>query len=947
MTEIKGNKLPEVKEYKLSNGITVWLSEENSQPIIKGAVIVRAGAKDSPDTGIAHYFEHIMFKGTDKIGTSDYSAEKPIMDSIFSLYDKLGNTADKTEIDSIQKEINKLSIEQAKYVIPNEFDHLITRFGGSGLNAFTSYDNTVYFNSFVPSYIEQWASVNSERFINPVFRLFQSELETVYEEKNMYSDNMYFSILEKVFLKFYEGTPYQYSILGSTDNLKRPSLTKMTEFFNKYYVGNNMGLMLCGDFKSDSILPILENSFGRIPAGEKKETEPFSPAMLKGREEMKVKLPVPVVKAFARIYRGAPAYSPDNDLLDIICGMLNNENGTGYFDKLTVESKLMMAIAQNITEVKECGLILVGAVPKIMFQTKSGAEKLLSKEIEAIKNGEFPDSLFNSVKSEKLRNILSELENTEDRMNAMISNFSSGNTWENHIEKIQRIESITKEDIVNCANRYFTDNYLYVSKKYGNYPKDKIQKPEIEPIPFNKDQSIRSQYYDSLDRNDNVKMNIKFIDFEKDCQTYKLSDLSTFYYKNSQINNIFNFSIIYEIGKSANPLIGVTDQYLSLIGTEQMSYFEFRDKLQQLGSTMQFSSDNNFFKVDIKGFDNNFKETIELVNHFLSSAKGNKKMLKQIKSATKIEEKSFTKSNDEIGKAVAEKIRLGDNSSYLNRVSSSDIGKLKENTLVDLFNDIQSYSNTVHYSGTLSSEIVKETIDKTSIAKNAVNKSVSFKQNNFNSYSKPVIYFYDDPKARQSIIYRYIYSTGKISPEERGGMQLLNSYVGGDMTSVMFQQIREFRSLAYSAHSRLSLEPVKYGSEYCVIEAKLSTQSDKTLEALKLLNDLVVDMPVNKKSFETAARALGNNANNMFPDMRSITSSISSDKAEGYDKSKLNQLADAMNMSIEDFEALYKKTMRNSVPVFIIVGNKNQIDRDKLKEIAEIKYLKTKDIYKK
>ena len=165
----------QVREHKLSNDLTVWLNEDHSQPKIFGAVVVKAGAKDSPNTGIAHYFEHMMFKGTDKIGTIDYESEKVLLDIIAEKYDALADTEDPKMRAHLQQIINDLSVRAAEYVIPNEFDRLISRFGGTKLNAGTSYDYTLYFNTFSPQYISQWAEINSERLVNPVFRLFQSE----------------------------------------------------------------------------------------------------------------------------------------------------------------------------------------------------------------------------------------------------------------------------------------------------------------------------------------------------------------------------------------------------------------------------------------------------------------------------------------------------------------------------------------------------------------------------------------------------------------------------------------------------------------------------------------------------------------------------------------------------------------------------------------------------
>ena len=223
-----------VKTFTLSNGMTVWINEDHSQPTAYGAVVVKAGAKDCPETGIAHYFEHMMFKGTDKIGTIDYAAEKPYLDSIAVKYDELAETTDEEERKAIQMEINRLNIKASDYAIPNEYNNLITQCGGSGLNAYTSMDVTVYHNEFVSSYFEQWAELNSERIMNPVFRLFQSELETVYEEKNR-SDNQELSAFSNMILsEGYKGTQYACPVIGTTEYLKNPRLNQMKEFFEKY-----------------------------------------------------------------------------------------------------------------------------------------------------------------------------------------------------------------------------------------------------------------------------------------------------------------------------------------------------------------------------------------------------------------------------------------------------------------------------------------------------------------------------------------------------------------------------------------------------------------------------------------------------------------------------------------------------------------------------------------
>ena len=394
--------------HTLKNGLTVWLNEDHTQPKVFGAVVVKAGAKDCPNTGIAHYFEHMMFKGTDKIGTTDYVQEKILLDRIAAKYDELAETKDHAERRSLQKQINELSVEAAKYVIPNEFDRLITQYGGTKLNAGTSLDYTVYFNIFSSQYMEQWAEINSERLINPVFRLFQNELETVYEEKNMYADYVGGMSVERLKERYFAPHPYAYPVIGSTENLKNPRLSEMRRFFETYYVASNMGLILCGDFRTEEVLPILERTFSRIREGVAPKGESVPLPEFKGKEKMKLKVPMPFVKMMALGFRGVPANHEDEVALKVAIALLNNSNGTGFLDKLAVEHKVVASMAVNEC-MNEAGILAIFVMPKLFFQSYSAAEKLVWREIERLKAGEFSEEIFQGLKLEQKRDYVSAL----------------------------------------------------------------------------------------------------------------------------------------------------------------------------------------------------------------------------------------------------------------------------------------------------------------------------------------------------------------------------------------------------------------------------------------------------------------------------------------------------------------------------------------------------------
>lgn len=177
--------LDNLNQYKLDNGLTVILNEDHTRTEVFGYVVCKAGSKDDPAdaTGMAHYMEHLLFKGTETMGTTDWEKEKPHIDSIFVLYDQLGMTEDEEARKAIQLLINEQSVFANEYAIPNELDNILKELGSTGMNANTTADRTVYFNTFPPNQIERWIEVYAHRFQNAVFRSFQAELEVVYEEK--------------------------------------------------------------------------------------------------------------------------------------------------------------------------------------------------------------------------------------------------------------------------------------------------------------------------------------------------------------------------------------------------------------------------------------------------------------------------------------------------------------------------------------------------------------------------------------------------------------------------------------------------------------------------------------------------------------------------------------------------------------------------------------------
>ena len=934
-----------VKEYRLENGLTVWLNEDHSQPKVFGAVVVKAGAKDCPDTGIAHYFEHMMFKGTDRIGTLDYESEKVLLDSIAMKYDELAMTEDTAARARLQKEINELSIRSSEYVIPNEFNRLINRFGGSGLNAATSYDATIYFNTFSPQYMVQWAEINSERLINPVFRLFQSELETVYEEKNMYGDFIGGQVMDTLMARYFGPHPYAYPIIGSTKNLKNPRLTEMHKFFEDYYVASNMALILSGDFDAQQVMPILEKAFSRIRSGNAPKQEKVMLPPFNGRETMKVKFPIPFIKAMGLGFRGVSANHEDQVALNIAVNLLNNANGTGYLDKLMVEHKLMGALAIN-ESMNEAGILAVAIMPKLLIQSYSAAEKMVWDEINRVKNGDFSDEMFNSLKLEQKRQYASSLENIDSRATVMMNLFSQGKSWNDYLNEVARIESITKEDVVRVAQKYFSNNYLCVTKSTGKYPKDNLPKPAFSPVvPRNADAS--SSYAKQLEKIPEQQVAPRIIDFEKDVKTSKLTPLVTLYTTPNPLNDIFTLNISYGIGALEQPELMQLTNYLQLLGTESLSFEQFRSRLQSIGSTLAFDVTPDAFVMKVTGFDNHIDETMELVGDFIRHAKADDKKLRQIVDDAKVSEKAFFKSGDNVASALLEQVKYGDQSRYLRKLSLSQIKKLKGKDMLAIYDKVRSVQCDLHYCGTLPVEKVIGTIrqhlplERTTVASN----SPYYRE--LKQYDRPTVFFIDMPDMAQSIVYGYVKGDPVDDKASRHASRLFSVYFGGDMSSLMFQEIREFRSFAYRTSGRYQLPNHAHKGTAGSFTAMLSTQSDKTLDALGVLDSLIREMPLKPERMEAVKQTLVNRINNDYPPFRNLSEKVASARMEGFDHDPAEEfLRDIATMDMQDIIRFYREQICGRPVVYVIAGNRKRIDMKKLAEYGTIVKVKKKEIYK-
>lgn len=934
----------QVQEFVLNNGMKVWVNVDHSQPKVFGAVVVNAGAVDCPNTGIAHYFEHIMFKGTDELGTVDYAAEKVYLDSISMKYDELALTSDASRRKAIQQDINRLNVAASQFAIPNEFNRLTAMCGGTELNAGTSYDFTFYHNTFMPQYIERWCELNSHRFIHPVFRLFQGELETVYEEKNMYSDDPASMLLEQITGKFLAGTPYAYPIVGSTENLKNPKLSEMEAFYKKYYVASNMGLILSGDIRVDDLKPLLERTFGRLERGVKPVREKIVAPAIQGQPVEKFLFPMPIIGMSAMLFRGPSEYDADAPALKVAMSLLSNENKTGLLDELTNKNRVYMSMAQHMG-FNQTGVLMVAVVPKLLCKVKT-AENLCLTQLEKLLNGEFTDEQLQAVKRMMVYENESSLESISKRSDEMVAAMSSGLSWSDYIKLKDAVAGVTREDVINVSRKYFTENFYRFHKKNGRCKAEQIAKPEYTPVkPKHSDaESAFARHLGAIDADQAPEL--CYVDFDKDVVKTPLAGGNRLYSTTNPLNDNFSLIINFHKGTMQDRLLDAAAGYVGELGTDSLDVKALGSAMQALGAKLEILANEQSTIMVLQGEDSQLEPMLDLLSHFMDHMKADKEKLDDAKDAAGPAEKSFWDESDQVFAALVSKVMHGDRSSFLTRLTAKEMKKTRPEQLIASFKQLYDCRYDVSYTGTRDGALVAQAI-KEHLPQLAGVQENAMQEIPLQAPQQPTVYLFDMPSSRQTIVGAYLPLADVTSDRDRARLQMWGEYFGGDMSSVLFQEVREFRSMAYAAQGVAMTPQLARSTTPSGYMALVATQADKTMQVIGLLDTLFNDMPVNKGNMPLAKLNLANEINNSYPTFRGMPLIVSLSERIGYTRDANMELGEQLStLGDEEILKFYQERIQGKPYQLMIVGNVKKLDLKALARYGTIVKVKKNDIYK-
>ncbi|MEL7144957.1 MAG: insulinase family protein [Bacteroidota bacterium] len=936
----QSNATLQVESYQLPNGLTVFLNNDPTATKVYGAVMVNAGAKheDPTATGMAHYLEHILFKGTDELGTADFQKEKPHLDSINILYEALAKANSDEAKQRIQKQINKQALKASQYGLPNEFDRLLKSIGSTGVNAFTNYEMTFYHNSFPAHEMSKWLNIYATRFKKPVFRSFQSELEVVYEEKNRALDNFQRKIGEKLFEYMFPNLPYgQWSVLGTVEHLKTPSLIKMYEFYNKHYIANNMALILSGKFDVDHAKEAITLNFsdlasGSIPKLDLPQLEGFD-----GVQKYNARM-TPVKVGFTG-FQTVGSTHPDRPALDVYEYMLSNNSQTGLIDQISQRNELMYAGTIPVTY-KDAGGYAFFYVPKILVQSLGGAEKKFLNVIEAVNAGDFDEQLFTIAKNELQTSFKERLDNVVNRGQMIGEAFNRGLTWEAYLGYPQKIASVTKEDLIRVGKQYFGPDRMKFISRTGFPKKNKLKKPPYKPIVT--DQKESSVYAKKFEKIPALPFNPRFIDFEKDLDKRELPGGHDLFVSKNQSNDLFYLTLKFKIGSLTDQKIPNLAGILNQAGAGTYDRLSFKKRLAVAGIKYNVWSDNNYVTFRMTGLESSLDQGLEMLNLLMTDPKiteeARKAYISQLFGDRKLQE------NDPnfMSRALFDYGLYGARSPEKRRASAKEIKSMDIEVFASRAKEItSSYSANIIYHGNMTSLDVSDKLRQyLNLTTSGQAEKYSFQE--ATTLAKNKIYVVHDKKAVQSQVYFYIRGD-EFKREDYAVNNAFNQYFSGGFSGLVLQEIREYRSLAYSASARYN-EPLVAGEDGRLY-AFIGCQSDKTNDAIAVMTDLLGDLPARPERMPSLKKALQLQVVTDFPEPDNLAYEVIDLENKGYTTDPNREAySQYTKIDMEDITAHWASQIKGRPLMITIYGDKRNIDLDALRKIGEVVELKKGEV---
>ncbi len=930
-------------KYVLSNGMTIITSVNKKEPRVQTYIAIKAGSKTDPanSTGLAHYLEHLLFKGTENYGTVDYKTEKPYLDMIDVLYREYNATKDETKRKNIYHKIDSVSGLAAKYAIANEYDKMMQNLGAVGTNAFTSFEQTVYVNDVPSNNLEKWLKIEGERFHKPVFRIFHTELEAVFEEKNISLDNDDSKVYEAITSNLFKSHPYgTQTTIGTVEHLKNPSLDNIRNYFNKFYRPNNMALIMVGDFDEEKTIAMAEKYFSVL---EPKNVDPFT---FKPETSLAPVEPIivrgPSAEFMAMGFRFPGVGTRDAAILKLASQIIYNGKG-GLIDLDLVKSQKITSAVVYTDILKDYSYMMFKIKPKSTDAVESTVS-LINDEITKLLKGSFDDELITAVKANMKVDLIRKQESREASADMILDAFTTDFDWKNYIEEFDIIQKLTKKDIVDFALKYLSVKPVIVYKKQGEDANIvKVIKPEITPVDVESNRDSRSAFAQSIDIFSSSNIEPKYIDYNKEIITKDISNGLSLYHTTNKDNELYEMHWIWDMGKEHNKKLPLAIQYLKYIGTNNYSNDQFNKELYKLATEFNIYSSNKAVTITLSGLKENMNKAITLVDDLLNNAKVDEQKFKEFQSYI-----NKNRTDDMLNKGIILRAGLrniamyGLENPFSYNLTNDGILKLAPIDLLSITKSLKLYKHKIFYYGPQNvADITTNLLNLYRVKSTLMDypTPMLFKQI---INSEPIVYFVDYNMVQAEIL--WLKNEQVFDPNLTTTTTLFQEYYGGGMGSIVFQTIRESKALAYSCNMRFS-NPESKDKPY-IVTGYIGTQADKLFESITAMNDLLSNMPESEELLSSCKST--------------IRSQIETERLNGmdilYNYENLKRLGITYDIRKDVYENVnsldmglinkfFESYIKSGVYNLCVIGNKKNIKIEEFKKYGKFTELSIKQVF--
>jgi predicted Zn-dependent peptidase len=837
------------------------------------------------------------------------------------------------------QKIDSVSQIAASYVAPNEYDKLVSSLGAKRTNAGTSYESTLYINDIPSNEFEKWLKLESERFSNMVLRLFHTELETVYEEFNMYQDMDRARVRKALMQELFQVHPYGKDIIGTPEDLKNPSIKNIYEFAETWYRPNNLAIAIAGDIDMEEAIVLIDKYFGSmepnldLPIIEQPVEEPIAEPVIK-------EVIGPDAESLSLAFRfdgGNTDIAHHVAMIDMI--LANSQ--AGLIDiNLNQKQKVLRAGSYSYF-MRDYGMHNFYGQPR-EGQSLEEVKDLLLGELDKIKKGEFDDWMLEAIINDMRLSDIQRNESNFSRAFGYVNMFIMGQPYSYRVGYIDEMEKITKEQIVAFANENYKDNYVVVYKRTGeNTGLVKVEKPTITPIEINRED--QSEFYKALVAEKSAILEPAFVNFENEIKTESLNSGIDINYIKNKNNELFNLQYIIDMGKKHNLMLPLAFNYLPYLGTDKYSAEDLQKEFFKYGLSMNVFASNDRCYVYISGLQKSFDKGVELLEHVLAGVHPDAQAYNDYIDGI-LKKRTDAKLNKStiLWRGLFNYGKYGSFNPYTNIISEDELRVIDPVQLTELLKDIYSYNHRLFYYGSEELSAIIPVIEK-----------YHHVPDELMPYSQPVE-FVEQPTDKNNVYFvDYDMSQVNIVMLAKGPgfdktlippARLFGEYFGGGLSSIVFQEIREARGLAYSAFSDFSTPQKAEQSHY--IFGFVGTQADKLKEATDALLGLMNDMPMAQKQFDLAKESIVKKIETERIIKTNIFWTYHRNLDRGIDYDIRKDVYEYMQtVEMEQFSAFFDEYIKSNNYTFLILGNKKQVDMNALGELGTVKELTLEEVF--